>query len=728
MPAKTNPKEPNLDLIQEINHFRQLCVEEPNQAENHFHLGSLLFENQEYNQAIYAFKKATALNPTWVEADLKIGQSFQWLGFPLRAINTYESLLAKNPQNQAALHALGRLYSEAGDFENSKFYFQQALSYHPKDHLARRQLTLIAFADQDYNQMLELAKMGIDEEKPQAEDWHQYGLALSKIKNFNEAKIAFEKALEGMKTENLPPSAALFSNYAFCLGALGEKNRAEDYYAEAVELEKENPDLWFNYGEFLLENQKKEEAFHAFQQSIKRNPTDGESWFCLAQCFGLENPMDAEKCLQKARDLKFQSGQMQIFTAELFEHLNRPQEAFDYRKKAQLKIPTHNANNTAIGLTFLKQGQHQEAWENLKRVHPIEKKDVELWVRIAQNYRNAGFFDQELACLEKLSKLEQAPNYLWYRSAEIATEKGFTEEMHHYFEKVSQKLPFLPAIRFQFARNLKKGGKSIEAIFDAFLPSFFASKHWPYRFLGKFFSHQEEQKASYFQKEKWQNPDLHLSLGMHAWACSLFQKGRKEEGEKLTRYLLEKNSFPALSLSNLSEMMVSQDQPYELFSLLKDFILQRGENAHTLALLGFAEMHGNQIETAKMNLNKALELEKNHSLAWQLKTELHLHFEEWEEAKKAAHYLLLLNPSDPYNSFLNAKAHISSQEQALFFLKQALTKDHRYSPAWEFLGDLANQNTQWKKAKWCYLRAYSQNQTKSLFEKLANVRSKLQTS
>ncbi len=82
--------------------------------------------------------------------------------------------------------------------------------------------------------------------------------------SFEVAKEKLEKALE-QDDEYVPA----YTTYAVLMEIMGEIDKAESYYLEALDIDNKNPELHNNYGSFLCKHGKFEEAIEELNKALR---------------------------------------------------------------------------------------------------------------------------------------------------------------------------------------------------------------------------------------------------------------------------------------------------------------------------------------------------------------------------------------------------------------------------------------------------------------------------
>ena len=705
----------NFDTLALIHKYRQLSFDEPDNKDHHIKLGQLLMENKEYTQASYAFKKAESLDYSDNSILFQLALCYQLAGLKNRAITSFLDLLKREPNHVPSLFNLAKIYLVEGDLDAAHDLLTQAHQLDPKNGLVRKELFYLLLEQQKFHALYELTKRAIGEPEASSEDWHHYALALSKEGQYEEARLAYERAVQFAEV-----SAALVGNYAVCLEHLKEYDAAKDVYQQSLDKDPTNPDLWFNLGEFLLKRGATEEAKKAFQKALAYNNEDREAALGLAMCTLETNPQESLKYFRLAESLELRTFELFLLGSKLFLKLGKFEEALDYSKKAQLKAPDHKENNTALGLTYLKLGQINEAWDSLKRIHPLEEKDADLWLKIAQHLRNGSWFEQELSCLEKLGQLQNPPLYLWQRSLVIALEKGLWDNAWGFLQKIAGRCLIEPKQKLAIFLGSSKSHNQLEGLLFSLVPAFFS---FQYEFFKLQRALKGQEAAEAFEKEPMANGNFLLSHGLFLWMVFLQRQGKKEAAESLQKWLLSHNFFPELAQKHLFRLYSSLGAYAELAAFADKGLTTGRKSAGLYALLAAGQIGLLQLKEAAESLAKARQEEENNLWVQEVACRLALAENNQPALAEAVQQFLALEPNSPEAAYFAALSLYQQKNlaKATEHLQAALKHHRSISELWELMGDIQLAENKPTSAKFHYLRAHALQPKKALLSKLQGI-------
>jgi tetratricopeptide (TPR) repeat protein len=491
-----------------------LIAQTPQLPEAHNLLGVCLLKLKEPEASVVQFKTATKLRPQYENAWLNLGSTLFNLHKETEAVSTFEQLLRVNPQSIDANIALAKILMAEGKDSVALLYLENLAQLDPHNTFALANAGLIesrkrhfakaagyidrALAQQPDSQPLELALIELDlklgktteaaalvervEHRgslPQAQrqtlatllldnglaetavrlivndpnlSERFYGAALARAKQLfvtNRFKDTVN-ILEAIR--NLRPENAEFHDLlGQALYETGDAKRASDELQQAIRLEPNNPDWYFQLGLVYLKHHTPDLAKVVFEHGLVRLPNSAWLWLGLglSQNFG-DDIAGAQKSVRKALLLDPGLVEGYIVLGDILEsesHLSEAKDVFiqAIEKKPNLYIGYYYCGKVALeagesqtqkALTFFtkavdldpdfaeghfekaraleQSGKVQEAMAEYKKSLAIDSSLSQAHYRLALVYRKLGqtrAANDELALFEK-SKLKEKDELL----------------------------------------------------------------------------------------------------------------------------------------------------------------------------------------------------------------------------------------------------------------------------------------------------------------------------
>lgn len=301
--------------------YRKGVAENPRWTEGWFHLGTLLYDRDDYVGAAAAFQRAAAL-------DLKSGQTLAMLGLSeaklgksaeaLDHLRTARKLgIPDDPQlRHVMLYTLGTLWLDRGEDRGGFDYAQEAL-----DALAREGVESDELTDALGRAVLRIRPPGGDPKL---------------IRAFGEAEV-----LASRRSKSVEARAS---------------------YQKLAETYARVPGVQFAYGKFLLDNHYEEEALAAFKKELVNTPHHLLARLGIAGIEAQSNPAEALHFAEEAVKLAPRLPEAHYLLGLVILNLgNNPDRAIAELETAQRGEPTVAKVYFALGRAYARANRAADA-------------------------------------------------------------------------------------------------------------------------------------------------------------------------------------------------------------------------------------------------------------------------------------------------------------------------------------------------------------------------------
>lgn len=245
--------------------------ENPNDAEAHFLLGKIYAQRREYSEMLSEFNMALSIsekNKDEIESvkkkhfrDLYNGAVEDFNSGKLdKAITELQNAVMLEPDDQAGWALLGKSYVRQEQNEEAIAALEKAVSLDPKFEQVEDRVLLMEIY---YN-----------------------------TEHYEEA---LNSATEILRQDPANKDAIRIS--AFCYNALGQTEKALEYYQDILKDQPDDPDLNFNLGLLYEKMARYDDAVAQFDKTIQLNPEDLEAILHCAQLY-LEMKGDNLKAIE----------------------------------------------------------------------------------------------------------------------------------------------------------------------------------------------------------------------------------------------------------------------------------------------------------------------------------------------------------------------------------------------------------------------------------------------
>ncbi len=241
-------------------------------------IGDLYVLTRQTDKALPFYRKVVDLRPSYPQIREKLAGCLVETGQTDSAIEVIEDLVAGNPLSVSAYDQLTQLYLKAGQQKKALASARQALLIEPQMLPRHLQVIDLLFKQKDYlGAVAALAEART--RFPQAGLLTYYhGVALSQIKQHNEAMRAFERAL--VEAGNSQPdllNADFYFDYGAAAEQAGQYVKATELFRRSIELDPGNAARSYNYLAYMWveRSENLDEAGQFIRRALEMEPTNG---------------------------------------------------------------------------------------------------------------------------------------------------------------------------------------------------------------------------------------------------------------------------------------------------------------------------------------------------------------------------------------------------------------------------------------------------------------------
>jgi len=195
---------------------------------------------------------------------------------------------------------LATQYHQAGDLPRAEALYQQILQAEPRHSQALHFLGVLAAQHGQYEKALELVSQAIDLDSQVANFYNSLGNIYLNCYQPQAAQTCFQKTLE------LDPSFfEAYNNLGNVLSDLGSLSEARVCYQQAIALNPHFTEAYTNLGKVLNDLHFPTQAFACFQRALLLNPNYADTYGHLGNLLFERNQFtEAIRCYQQALALK----------------------------------------------------------------------------------------------------------------------------------------------------------------------------------------------------------------------------------------------------------------------------------------------------------------------------------------------------------------------------------------------------------------------------------------
>ena len=269
---------------------------------------NLGLSNQYLNKhadAVYAYRKAIALNAQLHDATVNLAIAYNMLGQADQAVKTIKTLA--NSGNIRASGLMGSILAELGDANAARDYLLRAYLADRSNLEAQFNFANVEFSLGHFDQALELSTSLIEQVEGERKyrelqiqiliSMKNYDQALSQIKDMeqrygkDEGVLRLELALKEVTKAHLeiinivetlleahPKEAALWNALGNAYFQMDSVERAKEYYAKAMTLDDRQSEYANNLGFAYSSLGDKEHAERNYRRALELNPNNAEAY------------------------------------------------------------------------------------------------------------------------------------------------------------------------------------------------------------------------------------------------------------------------------------------------------------------------------------------------------------------------------------------------------------------------------------------------------------------
>ncbi|MCG3252688.1 MAG: tetratricopeptide repeat protein [Candidatus Heimdallarchaeota archaeon] len=226
-------------------------------------------------------------------------QSLMYQGKKEEALECYDKILVKYPDDTTVIYGKGMIYFEFDDLEEAITCFNKAIEIYPEDvdSLYAKGAILSSIGQND--EAIELFDTVLKHDTKFVIAWLAKGYALL---NINKSKKALQCFVE---VEKLGRKEIAFSGKGHALRKLNELEKSEKSYQEAIVIDPYDPEALFGLGIIAYKNEKLKLATKFLYRSVIQDDDNLEAWETLAEIYKKTKDAEKEKAaLAKISELK----------------------------------------------------------------------------------------------------------------------------------------------------------------------------------------------------------------------------------------------------------------------------------------------------------------------------------------------------------------------------------------------------------------------------------------
>jgi tetratricopeptide (TPR) repeat protein len=236
-----------------------------------------------------------------------------------------------------------------------------------------------------------------------------------------------------------PDLAGAWRCLGFCVGNLGEVERALEAFRKAAEMGQRTTELWTNQAIALNKLGRWEEALSCADAALALDSSASMAWRQVG--FGAGNLGHHERALEafrKAAELGQPTAELWTNQAIALNTLSRWEEALSCAEAALVLDPNDNMAWRQVGRAAGGLGRNERALESFRNAARLGQSSAELWTFQAIALNNLSRWEEALTCAEAALALDADETAAWRQVGIAAIRLGRHERALEAFRKAAE--------------------------------------------------------------------------------------------------------------------------------------------------------------------------------------------------------------------------------------------------------------------------------------------------
>jgi len=333
---------------------------------------------------------------------LQQGISLHREGRLAEAAAIYQLVLSRNPTHADAMHLLGAIAMQSGDWARAGQLIEQAVAVNPSRAEFHLNLGQVYKARGDLPRAEEALREAVRLAPASADARHVLGLALAAAGKWAEAATAHAEAV---RLREAFPEAYL--NRGLALARQGKVTEAIACYRRALELRGNYAAAWQNLGAAWAQQGELNQAVDCFRKAASIRPGE-EAYANLGAALKRRGDIEeAAACFQRAAEI-------------------RPDFALAY---------VHG------GIALRELGRLEQSAQALRRAAELQDKSAEVWVQLGVTLALLEHVDEAGDCFERALTLDASNANAHRQLARVKQYQGRPDEELQHLEQAMRVRP-----------------------------------------------------------------------------------------------------------------------------------------------------------------------------------------------------------------------------------------------------------------------------------------------
>jgi len=272
----------------------------------------------------------------------------------------YEQAISMSPNNCDALHFLGILFAQTGQFIKAVDFLTKALQINPNNATYYSNYGNVLQELENLDEALASYDRAVQINSDYAEAHFNRSITLQKLERLDEAIESYDRVI----SINSDFADAHF-NRGICLQEIKRLDEAIESYDRVISINPTFVEAYFNYGNTLRELKRFEEAIANYEKAIEIEPNYAEAYLNCGNVFREIKRLDkAISNFEKIIAINPNYAEAYLNYGLILEEFKRFDEAIANYEKAIAIKPDFAAAHWNLSLCNLLTGNFQDGWQS----------------------------------------------------------------------------------------------------------------------------------------------------------------------------------------------------------------------------------------------------------------------------------------------------------------------------------------------------------------------------
>lgn len=248
-----------------LTYFQRAIALNPDFAEGHCRIGSLLMQKGDYQEAERYLHLSLNKDENLLEAYFNLGVLYQIQGEFEKAMPFYKEVVLRDSEDGEAYKQLGVCCQSLGKDEDARIFFEEAIRLRPHVLDIGTRLAGLYIKQQEFAKAEDILRLSLISHPEEVALHFTLGLVLKAQKKYESALAHFTKIIQAMESHS-----DAFFHMGSCCYELSLYKQAEPFFAKAYQLDNSFIEPVFLLGRVYEELKKPESAAVMYREWVGR--------------------------------------------------------------------------------------------------------------------------------------------------------------------------------------------------------------------------------------------------------------------------------------------------------------------------------------------------------------------------------------------------------------------------------------------------------------------------